>query len=88
MNAVQRAKNHTNVPHPSGCSSVGRASAFQAERQGFEPPQPLQLDSNKTRGNPRFTYFKDVLIRLEGIQDQLTVQNDLLREQNNQPWNQ
>lgn len=29
-----------------------------------------------------FTYFKDVLLRLQGIQDQLTVQNDLLREQN------
>ena len=34
--------------HPSslllgGCSSVGRASAFQAEGREFEPRRPLQL---------------------------------------------
>src|SRR6266545_886924 len=33
-----------------GCSSVGRASAFQAEGRGFESRRPLEEDARTTQG--------------------------------------
>jgi hypothetical protein len=35
-----------------GSSSVGRASAFQAECRGFEPRLPLQLPLRRRAGGP------------------------------------
>jgi hypothetical protein len=37
------------VEPPSGCSSVGRASASQAEGREFEPRRPLRLNKAETR---------------------------------------
>ena len=31
-----------------GCSSIGRASAFQAECRGFEPLHPLFINNDET----------------------------------------
>ena len=37
----------------SGCSSVGRASAFHAECRGFESRRPLQVGSNQRKAVSR-----------------------------------
>ena len=47
----------------SGCSSVGRASAFQAEGRGFESRRPLHL-SPKGIGTRDQFYIKNRFISL------------------------
>ena len=53
----------------SGCSSVGRASAFQAECRQFEPGRPLQIT---TSNNERLQKWEESLLRKQWMSQALT----------------